>query len=211
MWKTISKILSKNTWLRSNISRGGRGTPTRHTENSTVQEPAISNIDTSSNYTSDPKEEDWPNDDSFNIVPDFSDQMSDNLSGEYQTKEVTRAIQMVEEFAEEGESQTLTSEWLQELPRNMTPSEVDDSSPWPNSNKITNEVDDINEQGCSNVANAPKAMSLTSDTTANISQEMSYVGGMNHAKTRLLEATGTRASGKERKVRPPELPEKKEK
>ena len=44
------------------------------------------------------------------------------------------------------------------------------------------------------MTNAPKAMSMTSDTTANILREMSYVGGMNYAKTRLLEATGTRAS-----------------
>ena len=55
------------------------------------------------------------------------------------------------------------------------------------------------------MTNAPKAMSLASDTTANILQEMSYVGGMNYAKNRLLEATETKASGKGRKVRPPAL------
>ena len=61
--------------------------------------------------------------------------------------------------------------------------------PWPNSNKTTNEVDDTNEQGCSNMANASKAMSVTSDTAANTLQEMSNVGGVNYAETRVLEAT----------------------
>ena len=42
---------------------------------------------------------------------------------------------------------------------------------------------------------APKAW-MTSDTTANILQEISYVGEMNYAKTRLLEVTDPRASGK---------------
>ena len=55
------------------------------------------------------------------------------------------------------------------------------------------------------MTNAPKAMGMTSDTTANIIQEMSYVGGITYAKTRLLEATGTRVSGMARKVRPPAL------
>ena len=59
MWKRYQKGLVKTLGY---ASRGGRGTPTRHVENSTGQEPAISNFDTSSNYTSDPKEEDWPTD-----------------------------------------------------------------------------------------------------------------------------------------------------
>ena len=84
---------------------------------------------------------------------------------------------MVEESSEGGESQTHASKCLQELPGNMTPSDVDDSRPLPTSNKSTNEVDDTNKQGCSNMANAPKAVSVTSDTTANILQEMR---GMRH-------------------------------
>ena len=166
MWKTISKRLSKNPWLRSIGSRGGSGTPTRRAEQPAKQKPTISNLDTSSNYTSDPREQDWPTDDSFNIVPGFSDPMSDNICEEYQPKEVTTATQMVEESSEEGESQTHASKWLQELSRNMTPSDVDDSRPWPNSNKTKNELDDTNGQGCSNTINAPKAMSMTSDTPA---------------------------------------------
>ena len=78
----------------------------------------------------------------------------------------------------------------------MTPSDVDDPRPWPNSNNTINKVGDTNEQGCSNMANAPKAVSMTSDTTANMLQDMSYVGGMNYTKTPIPEATRTRASGK---------------
>ena len=49
------------------------------------------NVSISSDYTSDPRDEDWPTDDSFILAPDFSDPMSDNLSEDYQTKEVTWA------------------------------------------------------------------------------------------------------------------------
>ena len=176
-------------------------TPTNHVENSTKQELTISNIDTSSNYTSDPREEDWPTDDSSNIAPDFSGPMSDNISEEYQSREVTRAAQMVEESSEEGESQTHTSKWLQELPRNMTPSDSDDSRPWPISNRTKTEISNADGQRCPSTRDAPKATSITSDTTANILQEMSNVGCMNYAKTRLLEMTEPRASGKGRKVK----------
>ena len=166
--------LGKNPWLRSIGSRGGRGSPTNHVKNPTGQEPAMSNVDTSSNYTSDPREEDWPTGDSLNLAPDFSDTMSDNISEEYQSREVTRATQMVEESSDERESPTHASIGLQELPGNITPSGVDDPGPWPNSNRTANETDDANEQGCSNMKTALKAMSMTSDTTANILQEMSY-------------------------------------
>ena len=66
--------------------------------------------------------------------------MSDNISEDYQSGEVTRATQMVEESSDEGESQTHASKWLQEFPGNITPSDVDDSRPWPNSNRTTNEM-----------------------------------------------------------------------
>ena len=101
--------MGKNPWLRSIGSRGGKGTPTRHVKNPTGQKPAVSNIDTSSNYTSDPKKEDWPTDDSFNIAPDVSDPMSDNISEGYQSREVKRATQTMEESSNEGESQTYAS------------------------------------------------------------------------------------------------------
>ena len=91
MWRTISKRLSKSSWLRSTGSRGGKGTTTTHVEKSPKPEPTISSAETSSNYTSYPREEDWPIDDSFIMSPDFSDPMSDNLSEEYQSREMTRA------------------------------------------------------------------------------------------------------------------------
>ena len=46
---------------------------------------------------------------------------------------------------------------------------------------------------------------MASDTTANILQEMTYVGGMNFARTRLLEVTDPKVYGKGRKARPPTL------
>ena len=64
---------------------------------------------------------------SFNIARDFSDPMSDNISGEYQPKEGTRATQMVKESSEEEENQTYASKLFQELPRNMTPTQKHDT------------------------------------------------------------------------------------
>ena len=55
--------------------------------------------------------------------------MSDNISEECQSREVARATQLVKESSEEGDSQTLTSKWLRELPRNLTPSDANDSRP----------------------------------------------------------------------------------
>ena len=59
--------------------------------------------------------------------------------------------------------------------------------------------------GCSNILNAPKTISVTSDSTANVLQEMAFVGGMNYARTRLLGDTDPKASGKRKKVRTPIL------
>ena len=197
--------MSKSSWLRSIGSQGGWGTPTTHVAKSTKPEPTISNADTSSNYTSDPREEVWPTDDSFNIAPDFSDPMSDNISEGYQSLEQTRATQMMQESSEEGESQTHTSKWLQELFRNSTHSDVDDSRPWSYSNKTMNEIDNADGQGCSNTKNAQKATNPASEITAITLQKKDYVGGMNYAKTGLLKAVEPRASAKGRKVRPPAL------
>ena len=88
-----------------------------------------------SDYTSDPKEEVWPTDNSFNVAPNFSDPISDNMSGKYQTKAITRATGAIGEYFYESDGQTHTSKWLEVILRNLTPSEVDDSRPWPNSNR----------------------------------------------------------------------------
>ena len=127
----------------------------------------------------------------------------------YQTTYLTNISQgklrgSSESFEEKG-SQTHTSKWLQVLPRNRTPSYADDPRPWPNSQRTTEEDDNLEGSGCSNTMSALKATSMASDTTANIMQEFTYVGGMNYARTRLLEATGPRNCGKGRKVRPSTL------
>ena len=87
----------------------------------------------------------------------------------------------------------------------MTPSDAVDTRPWPNSNRTENEINNTDGQRCSNMVDAPEAASMTSDTTANTLQEISNVGGMNYARTRLLKMTEHRAFTKGRKVRPPAL------
>ena len=129
--------------------------------------------------------------------------MSDNLSEAYQTKEVTRATRIIGESSDEAESQTLTSNWLQELPRNMTPSEADAFRPWPNSNRTRGEAEDTKRARCSETTNAQKATSVTSHSTANLWHEMAYVGGMNCARTRSLKTASSKASGKGKKVQSP--------
>ena len=87
----------------------------------------------------------------------------------------------------------------------MTSSDADDFRPQSNSNRTKDQVDDIEGAGCSNTISTPNAASFASDTTSNILQEMTYVGGMNYAKTRLLDATGPKPAGKGRKVTPATL------
>ena len=61
---------------------------------------------------------------------------------------------------------------------------------------------------CLNATGQFKAPSMASESTANtaeILQQMSYVGGMNYARARLQEATAPRPSGKSRQIRPPAL------
>ena len=53
---------------------------------------------------------------------------------------------------------------LQEIPRKMTPSDADDSRPWPNSNRNKEETEDKEGAGCSNIINALKTTSMDSDT-----------------------------------------------
>ena len=61
---------------------------------------------------------------------------------------------------------------------------------------------------CLNATGKFKAPSTTSEGTANtaeVLQQMSFVGGMNYAKTRLQEAAAPRPSGKGKQIRPPAL------
>ena len=119
MLKSITQKLSKiYTWLCSTNSQvQGEGTTTKLPSVPAKREPTKLYVSTSYDYTSVPSAADLLTDDSFNIAPDFSDLMSDNLSEVYQTKEKTRATRMVEKSPEEEESQTHTSKWLQEQPR----------------------------------------------------------------------------------------------
>ena len=53
---------------------------------------------------------------------------------------------------------------LQEIHRKMSPSDADDSRPWPNSNRNKEETEDKEGAECSNIINALKTTSMDSDT-----------------------------------------------
>ena len=61
---------------------------------------------------------------------------------------------------------------------------------------------------CLNATGQFKVPSVTTEDTAHtaeVLQQMSYIGGMNYARARLQEATAPRPSGKCKQVRPPAL------
>ena len=208
LWNSITRTLSRtNTRRCSNLSRGGRKDTSRRAEASKTPDPTgcETNLSAISDLTSDPREEDWPTDDSFVMEPDFSDPMSDDASEKYQAKPVARTTDDIGGSADETGSQTHTSKWLLDLPSAVTPYGVDDTGAWPNSNK-TNE-DEV-EMSCLNATGQFKAPSTASEGTAHtteVLQQMSYIGGMDYARARLQEATAPRASGKGKQVRPPAL------
>ena len=87
--KTLSR---SNTHRHSHLSKRGREAASLHAKTPKTPEPVAceTNLSAISDLSSDPREEDWPTDDSFIMEPDFSDPMSDNASEEYQTKQVNR-------------------------------------------------------------------------------------------------------------------------
>ena len=203
LWNSITRTLSRsNTRRRFNLSRGGRlpcNTPKYKKTDPTACETNLSAI---SDLTSDPREEDWPTDDNFVMEPDFSDPMSDNASDKYQTKAVARTVDDIGGSADETGSQAHTSKWLQELSNAAIPFDTDHTGAWPNSNRTN---DEAVEMSCLNATGQFKAPSVTSEETAHtaeVLQQMSYIGGMNYARARLQEATASRPSGKSKQVRP---------
>ena len=86
--------------------------------------------------------------------------MSDRVSGEYQTKEIMRATRPLGEYSDEANCQTHASIWSRELPR-MTPSEVDESRPWPDSNRTKDETSDEEGPKDSSERKVPKTTSMT--------------------------------------------------
>ena len=74
---------------------------------------------------------------------------------------------------------------------------------WPNSNRTQNE-EELEETGLeANVVKQPDAATVASDDTTQVLRKMSYVGGMEYARTRLMEATAYTTSGKGKRTRPP--------
>ena len=158
-----------------------------------------------SDHTSDPREEDWPTDDSFMVAPDFSDPMLDHVSEEYQTLEIARVTGILGESSDEANGQTYTSTWIRELSHVMPLEQPNESRPWPNSNRTMGATCDEEETEDAGAKEAPKATSMMSTETAHVLREMSYVGGMNYARTRLQEAAAFKTSDKGKRVRPPAL------
>ena len=131
--------------------------------------------------------------------------MSDNASNKYQTKAVARTIDDIGGSADKEGSQAHTSKRLQELSSAVIPFGADDTGAWPNSNRTN---DEEVKMSCLNATGQLKAPSVTSEGTAHtadVLQQMSYIGGMNYARARLQEATAPRPSGKGKQVRPPAL------
>ena len=210
LWNSITRTLSRtNTRQCPNLSRGGRKDTSRRAEASKTPDPTgcEPNFSAISDLTSDPKEEDWPTDNSFVMEPDFSDPMSDDASEKYQTKPVARNTDDIGGSADETGSQAHTSKWLQELTKvAVTPFGTDEAGTWPNSNQ-TNVEEEV-EMSCLNATGQFKAPSTASEDTAQTSevlQQMSYIGGMNYARARLQEAAAPRPSGKGKQTRPPAL------
>ena len=208
LWNSITRTLSRSNTRRCfNLSRGGGKPPCITPKYQKKPEPTAceTNLSAISDLTSDPREEDWPTDDSFVMEPDFSDPMSDNASEKYQTKAVARTVDDIGGSADETGSQAHTSNWLQELSNAAIPFGTDDTGAWPNSNRTN---DKAVEMRCLNATGQFKAPSVTSEETAHtaeVLQQTSYIGGMNYARARLQEATAPRPSGKSKQVRPTAL------
>ena len=148
LWNSITKTLSRsNTRRRVDLSRGGTEATQQHAK---VQKRELTacetNLSAISDLTSDPREDDWPTDDSFVMEPDFSDPMSDNASDEYQTKAVARTVDDIVGSAEETGSQTHTNAAI--------PLGTDDTGAWPNSNRTN---DEAVEMSCLNATGQFKA------------------------------------------------------
>ena len=76
LFNSIAKTLSRtNTRRRSSLSRMGREATSQYTQVPKTPEPTACEANASfsaiSDLTSDPKEVDWPTDESFVIEPDF--------------------------------------------------------------------------------------------------------------------------------------------
>ena len=111
--------------------------------------------------------------------------MSDNTSEKYQTKAVTRTTDDIGGSADETGSQTHTSKWLRELSNAVTPYNANQIEAWPNSNRTNDEEVEISSLNATGQFKAPSTASEGTANTAEVLQQMSYIGGMNYARARL--------------------------
>ena len=109
MWNSIINLINHwDPWEQLSFSQGGGGSEQNMNELMRIERsndvPITTRIsDGASNHTSDPREEDWPTEDSLMVVPDFSNPMSDYVSEEYQTKEMGRARRATEGSSDESD------------------------------------------------------------------------------------------------------------
>ena len=85
----------------------------------------------------------------------------------------------------------------EEFSQITSPSEADDDRPWPNFNKSQSEEG----LGCLKTAKQPDAASMAIERTAHLRKQISFLGGMNHGRSRLEEARASRASGNSERVK----------
>ena len=84
------------------------------------------------------------------------------------------------------------SDPMQELSSAAIPFGTDHTGAWPNSNRTNEEAV---EMSCLNATGQFKARSVTSEETAHtaeVLQQMLYIGGINYARARLQETTASR-------------------
>ena len=139
------------------------------------------------------------------MEPDFADPLSDNTSEKYQTKAVSRTTDDIGVSADETGSQAHTSKWLWELSNAVTPFGADHIGAWPNSNRTNEEEVEMSCLITTGQFKAPSTASEGTAHTAEVLQQMSYIGGMNYARARLQEATAPRPPRKSKKKRPPAM------
>ena len=200
-WNSIAKTLSRTNNRRfSSLSRRRKEATSQYTEVPKTPEPTACEANVSfsakSDLTSDPREEDWPTDDSFVMEPDFSDPMSDNTSEKYQTKAVTRTTDDIKPTLLNGYGNyPMRSHLLAQITSERGPT-------------LTEPMRRKYMMSCSNTTGqftAPSTASEGTAHTAEVFQQMSYIGGMNYARARLQKATAPRPPGKGKHIRPPAL------
>ena len=127
--------------------------------------------------------------------------MSDRVTVDQQRKEKQNAIALNRDDSPVSEF-IRTGLWIEDNRGELT--SPLGSRQWPNSNQTAVDVTPV-RAGCWRAPGNDGSPGCPDSTnTEAILESMTYIGGINYAKYR-LEASQAKASGKEKKVRPPTL------